>query len=190
MIASTGANLISVLPFLLVGGFFSLLFSELILTICFAVAASLLVALTVTPVLMSRLLAISWSSRISDFWLLKQFNARFEDAKRAYAGALSWALRYRLLVIAIAFLVLGGGSLQLAGQIPQEILPRINTGQAKVVAQFPPERLWKPTAKLWALSMKFSASSQKRTMFSRLQAGFYLAAAPLLIPCELLAPLP
>ncbi|MCU0517271.1 MAG: efflux RND transporter permease subunit [Oscillatoria sp. Prado101] len=138
MIASTGANLISVLPFLLVGGFFSLLFSELILTICFAVAASLLVALTVTPVLMSRLLAISWSSRISDFWLLKQFNARFEDAKRAYAGALSWALRYRLLVIAIAFLVLGGGSLQLAGQIPQEILPRINTGQANLVAQFPP----------------------------------------------------
>ncbi|MBW4494654.1 MAG: efflux RND transporter permease subunit [Oscillatoria princeps RMCB-10] len=138
MIASTGANLISVLPFLLVGGFFSLLFSELILTICFAVAASLLVALTVTPVLMSRLLGISWSSRISEFWLLKQFNARFEDAKRAYAGALSWALRYRLLVIALAFLVLGGGSLQLAGQIPQEILPRINTGQANLVAQFPP----------------------------------------------------
>ncbi len=138
MIASTGANLISVLPFLLVGGFFSLLFSELILTICFAVTASLLVALTVTPVLMSRLLAISWSSRIGEFWLLKQFNARFEDAKRAYAAALSWALRYRLPVIAIAFLVFGGGSLQLAGQIPQEILPRINTGQANLVAQFPP----------------------------------------------------
>jgi multidrug efflux pump subunit AcrB len=47
-------------------------------------------------------------------------------------------LRYRLVVVAIAFLVLGGGSLVLAGQIPQEILPRINTGQVSLSAQFPP----------------------------------------------------
>jgi len=49
LVASTTTNLVSVLPFLLIGGFFSLLFSELILTISFAVAASLLVALTIVP---------------------------------------------------------------------------------------------------------------------------------------------
>jgi multidrug efflux pump subunit AcrB len=138
LVAATGANLVSVLPFLVIGGFFSLLFNELILTISFAIMASLLVAVTVVPMLTSRLLAIRWSSRISQFWLLQQFNRRFEDATLAYARTLGWALRYRLLVIAIALLILGGGSAFLAGQVPQEILPRINTGQATLSAQFPP----------------------------------------------------
>ncbi|MBD1896117.1 efflux RND transporter permease subunit [Coleofasciculus sp. FACHB-129] len=138
MVAATGANLVSVVPFLLIGGFFSLLFNELILTICFAVAASLLVALTVVPVLTSRLLAIRWSSRVGEFQLLRQFNRSFEAATGSYTRTLTRALPYRILIIAISVLVLGGGSLWMAGQIPQEILPRISTGQANLSAQFPP----------------------------------------------------
>ncbi|HEY9606016.1 MAG TPA: efflux RND transporter permease subunit [Allocoleopsis sp.] len=138
LLASTTTNLVSVLPFLLIGGFFSLLFSELILTISFAVAASLLVALTVVPMLTSRLLAVRWSSRLSHFWPLRQFNLRFEAATFGYGRFLGFILRYRIMVIAIAFFLLGGGSLFLAGRIPQEILPRINTGQASLFAQFPP----------------------------------------------------
>lgn len=138
LVASTTTNLVAVLPFLLIGGFVSLLFNELILTISFSVAASLLVALTVVPMLTSRLLAIPWSSRLNKFWLLRQFNLRFEAATRSYGRFLEQILRFRLVVIAIAFLVFGGGSWFLAGQIPQEILPRINTGQANLSAQFPP----------------------------------------------------
>lgn len=138
LVASTTTNLVAVLPFLLIGGFISLLFNELILTISFSVAASLLVALTVVPMLTSRLLAIPWSSRLNKFWLLRQFNLQFEAATRSYGRFLEQVLRYRLVVIATAFLVLGGGSWFLAGQIPQEILPRINTGQANLSAQFPP----------------------------------------------------
>jgi multidrug efflux pump subunit AcrB len=137
LVASTTTNLVAVLPFLLIGGFFALLFNELILTISFSVAASLLVALTVVPAITSRLLAVRWSSGASKFWPLREFNRRFEAATRSYMGFLGLVLRYRLLVIAIAFLVLGGGSFLLAGQIPQEILPRINTGQATLSAQFP-----------------------------------------------------
>jgi len=138
LVAATSANLVSVLPFLLVGGFISLLFNELILTISFAVGASLLVAMTIVPMLASRLLAVRWSSRIGEFWLLRQFNQRFVAATQGYVGTLGWALRYRLLVVGIAMIVLGGGSLWMAGQIPQEILPRINTGQAQLRAQYPP----------------------------------------------------
>ncbi len=138
LVAATSANLVSVLPFLLVGGFISLLFNELILTISFAVGASLLVAVTIVPMLASRLLAVRWSSRISEFWLLRQFNQRFVAATQGYVGTLGWALRYRLLVVGIAMIVLGGGSLWMAGRIPQEILPRINTGQAQLRAQYPP----------------------------------------------------
>ncbi|MGI2907494.1 efflux RND transporter permease subunit [Tolypothrix sp. VBCCA 56010] len=138
LVAATAANLVSVVPFLLIGGFISLLFNELILTIAFAVAASLVVAVTVVPMLTSRLLAIRWSSGISKFWLLKQFNRRFEDATRGYGNFLTKIIRFRLVVVTAALLILGGGSFFMVGQIPQEILPRINTGQANLRAQFPP----------------------------------------------------
>ncbi len=137
LVAATGANLVSVVPFLLIGGFIALLFNELILTISFAVAASLVVAITIVPMLSSRLLGISWSSRISEFWLLRQFNHRFEDATRGYGNFLTKVLRYRLLVVTAALLILGSSSFLMFGQIPQEILPRISTGQANLRAQFP-----------------------------------------------------
>ncbi|MDZ7965626.1 MAG: efflux RND transporter permease subunit [Nostoc sp. DedSLP03] len=138
LVAATGANLVSVVPFLLIGGFIALLFNELILTISFAVAASLVVAITVVPMLSSRLLGIRWSSRISEFWLLRQFNHRFEDATRGYGNFLTKVLRYRFFVVTAALVILGGSSFFMFGQIPQEILPRISTGQATLRAQFPP----------------------------------------------------
>ena len=138
LVAATSANLVSVVPFLLIGGFIALLFNELILTISFAVAASLVVAITVVPMLSSRLLGIPWSSRISEFWLLRQFNHRFEDATLLYGNFLTRVLRYRLLVVTAALVILGGSSFFMFGQIPQEILPRISTGQANLRAQFPP----------------------------------------------------
>ena len=138
LVASTSTNLVAVLPFLLIGGFISLLFNELILTVSFAVAASILVAVTVVPMLTSRLLAIRQSSRIGRFWLLQAFNRRFEAATRRYTIILERVLRRRLLVVGLVFLLLGGSSVLIVGQIPQEILPRIDTGQARLRAQFPP----------------------------------------------------
>jgi multidrug efflux pump subunit AcrB len=138
LVASTTTNLVSVLPFLLIGGFFSLLFSQLILTISFAVAASLIVALTVVPMLTSRLLAVRWSSRIGASAPLRAFRDRLAAATNTYVSGLSWVLRHRLLVIGLVVALLGGTSFWMAGQLPQEILPRINTGQARLNAQFAP----------------------------------------------------
>ncbi|MEA5595415.1 efflux RND transporter permease subunit [Rivularia sp. UHCC 0363] len=138
LIASTSTNLVAVLPFLLIGGFISLLFNELILTISFSVAASILIAVTVVPMMTSRLLALRWSSRLNEFWLLRQFNRSFEAATRAYGNFLAKVLRFRWLAIGAAILIFGGSSLWMIPQIPQEILPRISTGQANLFAQFPP----------------------------------------------------
>jgi multidrug efflux pump subunit AcrB len=138
LIASTSTNLVAVLPFLLIGGFISLLFNELILTITFSVAASILIAVTVVPMFASRMLAWKFSSGLSNFWLLRQFNNRFDASTRGYSSFLTGILRWRWATVAIAIIVFGGGSLWMAPQIPQEILPRINTGQANLNAQFPP----------------------------------------------------
>jgi multidrug efflux pump subunit AcrB len=138
LVASTAANLVSVLPFVFVGGFVSLLFNELILTICFAVIASLLVALTVVPMLSARLFAIKWSSGLNRLWLLRAFNQRLEGGTQAYGNILAHAIRRPAIVVVAAFIILGGSGILMAGQIPQEILPRISTGQANVNVQFPP----------------------------------------------------
>ncbi|MEO1671092.1 MAG: efflux RND transporter permease subunit [Cyanobacteria bacterium J06631_2] len=137
LVASTSTNLVVVLPFLLIGGFISLLFNELVLTVSFAVAASVLIALTVVPMLTSRLLAIPQSSSIARFWLLQAFNRRFTAATKGYGTILKKVLRQRLLVISLTFLLFGGSSLLIFERIPQEILPRINTGQARLIALFP-----------------------------------------------------
>lgn len=138
LLASTTTNLVSVVPFLLVGGFFSLLFNQLILTISFAVAASLIVALTIVPMLTSRVLTIRRSSGIANLGPLKWFRERVAAMTVSYSRTLVWVLHHRLGVITgiVAFLV--GSSIWMLGQIPQEILPQINTGQARLFAQFPP----------------------------------------------------
>ena len=138
LFASTTTNLVAVFPFLLIGGFISLLFNELVLTVSFAVAASLIVALTVVPALTSRLLAVRWSSGIGNWWLFRQFDLRLQELTRQYGRALGWALQRRGLAIALAFFIFGGSSFLMVGHIPQEILPSIATGQANVIALFPP----------------------------------------------------
>lgn len=138
LLASTTTNLVAVLPFLLIGGFISLLFNELVLTISFAVAASLVVALTIVPTLAARLLGVPFSSGLSHFWLIQQFDRRLKGLTRQYQRLLAGVLAKRLWVVAIAFLVFGGGSYFMVERIPQEILPSIDTGQATLRAQFPP----------------------------------------------------
>ncbi|WP_126147746.1 efflux RND transporter permease subunit [Synechococcus elongatus] len=138
LIASTTTNLVAVLPFLMLGGFISLLFSELILTISFAVAASILVALTVVPAMASRLLARKETSGLDRWPPLLAFQHQFARLQTAYGQVLQRLINRPLRTIAIAFLVLGLSGASLLGQLSQEILPRINTGQAQLFVQFPP----------------------------------------------------
>ena len=138
LVASTATNLVAVLPFLLIGGFLALIFSELVLTISFAVAASIVVAVTVVPMLTSRLLLIRRTSGVANSALIRGFNRRFEAFTQRYTRLLERVLRRRVLVILVTFLLMGGSSLLMLGHIPQEILPRINVNQARLIAQFPP----------------------------------------------------
>jgi multidrug efflux pump subunit AcrB len=151
LLASTATNLVAVLPFLLIGGFISLLFNELILTISFAVAASLIVALTVVPTLASRLLTIPRSSGVKTLGPIVAFNQRIQGVTLRYTQLLTWVLQHRIPVLAVAITVLVGSSLLMVSGIPQEILPRINTGQAQVRVQFPPGTTLETNRRVMAL---------------------------------------
>jgi multidrug efflux pump subunit AcrB len=138
LLASTTTNLVAVLPFLLLGGFISLLFNELILTISFAVAASLPIALTVVPALAVRLLSIRRSSGFSCWWPIRAFRFGLAAVTETYRRLLSLFLRFRLVTIGFTTALLLTTSLWMAGQLPQEILPQISNGQASLFASFPP----------------------------------------------------
>lgn len=138
LLASTATNLVSVLPFLLIGGFVSLIFNELILTISFAVAGSLVVGLTVVPMLTSRLFTIRRSSGLKQFGLWQRFERGVIGGTYAYQRLLGRLLLRPGLLILVAFLLLGGGSYWMAGQLNQELLPRISTGQVNLFANFAP----------------------------------------------------
>jgi multidrug efflux pump subunit AcrB len=138
LVASTTTNLVAVVPFLLIGGFVSLLFNELILTVGFTVGAALVTSLTMVPMLASRLLAIPRTSGLRNFILVRRFNEGFEQVAALYGRLLARALDHRRLLLLAAFGGLGGLMVMLLPQIPTEILPRIGTGQAQLSAQFPP----------------------------------------------------
>lgn len=138
LIASTSTNLVVILPFLLLGGFLSLLFNQLILTISFAVVASIAIAVTVVPMLASRLLAIPYSSRLNQSWFMQKFEQRLQAVNNSYGRFLARIIPYRLWVAIALFVVLGGGGLLLGRQIPQEIIPQVRTGDINLIAQFPP----------------------------------------------------
>lgn len=125
IVASTSTNLAAIIPFLFIGGLVGLLFRELIFTVSAAVVASMVVALTLTPALGSRIHAAR-ISRARAF--IDTAMARFEHAFGRVIGGLlqRTALRLMLvgtLVVALALCVPWLLSAK------QDFLPRLDDGQ-------------------------------------------------------------
>ncbi|NMO22780.1 AcrB/AcrD/AcrF family protein [Pyxidicoccus fallax] len=138
LVASTTTNLVAVIPFLLIGGFVALLFNELILTVLFTVGASLLTALTVVPSLAARLLAVRRTSGLSRLKVIRAFALQVERVTDRYASLLWRTLLHRRWVLAGVFGALGLAAVLMLPFLSTEILPRVGTGQARLIAQFPP----------------------------------------------------
>src|SRR5688572_19718314 len=111
VVASTTTNLAAVLPFLLVSGLAALIFQELILTISFAILASLPVALTLVPMLSAQLAKIRFTSRLSSTRPLVAFDRGVDRARRVYRRAATTTLRRRWIVLGASVVALGGALL-------------------------------------------------------------------------------
>jgi hydrophobe/amphiphile efflux-1 (HAE1) family protein len=135
--AGTLTNLAAVAPFLLVTGFAALVFRELILTISFAVMASLVVALTLVPMLAAQAGRVRFRSGLSDSRAYRIFDAGIQRLVSAYRGTLRGLLRWRWAVIGgIAALFVG--SLTLIDHLGNEFLPQLDDGQISVRGMLPP----------------------------------------------------
>ncbi|MEB3164916.1 MAG: efflux RND transporter permease subunit [Prochlorothrix sp.] len=176
LIASTTTNLVAVVPFLLIGGFVSLIFNELVLTVSFAIAVSLLVALTVVPALSARLLDPRRNSGLQDWPPIRWFQNRLEGLAYHYGRSLQWLIQRKIPVILVIVAVFGGSSFWMSGQLAQEILPRINTGQASALIQFPPGTTLGENQKIMAI-LEQKVLEQPETAYTFTTSGGFIFAS-------------
>ncbi len=136
VVASTMTNLAAVLPFLLITGLASMLFSELILTIAFAILASLAAALTLVPMLAALLSKVKYRSGLEESRFNRAFNSGLKKLTNFYANSLRSVLKFRWGIAVGAFLLLGG-TLYLMDNLGNEFLPQVDDGNFGVNFSMP-----------------------------------------------------
>lgn len=134
--AGTLTNLAAVVPFLLITGMSALVFQELILTISFAVVASLAVALTVVPMLAAQFGQVTFQSGFNQsrlyLWIDGQIGRLVSVYRRILGGVLAW--RWPIIGTSVALFVLAVWGM---GRLGTEFLPQLDDGQVEV-------RMWLP----------------------------------------------
>ena len=132
VIATTAVLVAVFLPIGFMGGYLGRLFRELGVAIASAVAISGLVALSLTPMMCSKLLTPH-----APRGLTHVVDALFQRVQRLYARGLERALRHPWLVVLVMLLAMGASALLVRG-LPKELAPLEDRG-AFVVSITGPE---------------------------------------------------
>lgn len=135
IIASTLTTMAVFLPMVFVRGMAGVMFKQLAYVVSFALLCSLVVALTLIPMLSSRILNTSiiqpsTGKTLKHKFLIssKQFFTRMENS---YKDIIHYSLNHRLLVLGIAALLLIG-SLFLMRLVGTEFMPAADEGEVRV----------------------------------------------------------
>lgn len=125
VIAGTMTNLAAVLPFLFVTGMAAMIFQELILTISFAIIASLLVALTLVPTLAVLFSKLKTSDKKSSFTF---FQSGMEKLSGRYRSIIPKAIAYRYPILGLSLLLLIGSVFALQNR-GTDFFPPVDDGR-------------------------------------------------------------
>jgi len=138
VIASTATNVAAVVPFLLISGLAALIFRELILTITFAIIASLGVALTIVPMLSAQLAKVRFSSGVNRWRIIRGLD-RLIDFLRSFYRRIAYraVVRGRWAIVACGVLLLAG-AFWLTRDLGTEFLPQVDNGNVSVMLRLPP----------------------------------------------------
>lgn len=137
VVASTATNLAAVVPFLLISGLAALLFRELILTISFAIIASLAVALTVVPMLSAQLAKIRFSTHLDRTAPLVAFDRMIEWLRRFYRDLAGRVIARPVIPLAVSAALLAVAYLS-TRNLGSEFLPQVDDGNVSVRITLPP----------------------------------------------------
>ena len=134
-VVSMSASLIAVfIPILLMGGLVGRLFREFSVTLSVAVAVSMVVSLTTTPMMCAHLLRPESESRHGQVYRASE--RAFEELLRAYDRSLTWMLRRWQLTLAIAIATVAV-NVALYIAIPKGFFPQQDTGMLAGTVQAP-----------------------------------------------------
>jgi len=134
--ASTLTTLVVFLPLVFIPGTAGVLFKQLAWVVFFSLAASLLVALTLVPVMAHQLLGDPQSGHRSGFlgWLFVLGERFLSGLDEAYRALISWSLSHRGVVFTSAIALLAW-SLTLFPSVGREFMPRADEGEVRIVAE-------------------------------------------------------
>ncbi|NOT84423.1 MAG: multidrug efflux RND transporter permease subunit [Methylococcaceae bacterium] len=114
------------IPILFMGGIVGRMFQEFAVTLSAAVAVSLVIALTTTPMLCAWLLKPVNPSKHGHFYQLSE--SGFKRLTAGYARSLRWALQHRMLML-VLLAVTVGCNVYLYQLVPKGFFPTQDTGR-------------------------------------------------------------
>lgn len=133
VMAITAAIIAVFVPVAVMEGIIGRFFFQFGLTVSFAVAVSLLVSFTLTPMLSSRFLKSQHGGR---FFVSRWIEAVLDGVERAYTATVRMALRHRLLTVLAAIGVFAS-SIYLLKFVDKEFLPPEDRGELTVKFELP-----------------------------------------------------
>jgi HAE1 family hydrophobic/amphiphilic exporter-1 len=136
--ASTLTTVAVFVPVVFTAGMAGQTFQQLAYVVSFALLCSLLVALTVVPVLCSRVLRKPAKAR-SGIWgaFYRAAGVVPERTTAHYSRLLSWAIDHRAVVVLVA-VALFAGTIYLAPRVGVELQPEVDEGEIRVDAELEP----------------------------------------------------
>ncbi|HVE09132.1 MAG TPA: efflux RND transporter permease subunit [Paraburkholderia sp.] len=127
-VMSISISLVAVfLPILLMGGIVGRLFREFALTLSLAIAVSLVVSLTLTPMMCSRLLHEPHEKK-QEGRFARWLERGFTRMQNGYAYTLGWSLRHPLLILFVLFATIAL-NVVLYVIVPKGFFPQQDTGR-------------------------------------------------------------
>lgn len=139
IMASTLTTIAVFLPIVFIEGMVSTIFKELSLTITFSLISSILVAVTLVPLLSSKLIDIKKQKEVKNNFFSKIFNkvdGFYNRVDEGYGRLLTWALDHRkrfILIIAIMVIV----SIAAIPLIGSEFFPETDEGKIAIDVKLP-----------------------------------------------------
>jgi multidrug efflux pump len=126
-VLSMSTSLIAVfIPILLMGGIVGRLFREFAVTLSVAIAVSMVVSLTTTPMMCAKLLRPERGQRHGRLFRISE--QAFEHLLRMYARGLRWVLHHRRLTLAVTLVTIGI-NVYLFVVVPKGFFPQQDTGR-------------------------------------------------------------
>ncbi|MCI0513496.1 efflux RND transporter permease subunit [candidate division KSB1 bacterium] len=135
-LAVSASNLTSIvvfLPLAFLVGLFAVLLGELALTVVFSLTISVVVALTIIPLLSYKLIRVDQRPG----FLGRLWQRFFEGVTQVYRATLSWALRHRILTIFLTTVTVALSLIVLLPRLDVELLPSVNEGEFRIELLLP-----------------------------------------------------